>query len=77
MNLMDKFVIWEKLNGKADASMQEKTGFGVLLVLEVGRRMIIVGDYGVSTTKVSSIKEKDESITVKTMNSTYLIKAPC
>lgn len=74
ISAIGKHVSWEKLNGKPNASMQERTGFGSLSLLEVDRRMVIVGDYGLSTTVVTMIDpQQNGSIIVKTLNSVYLL----
>lgn len=69
-----KHVSWVKVKGKPGASMQEKTGFGTLAFLENGLRMIIVGDYGVSTSPVKDFSFNDNELTVVTLNSTYIVK---
>jgi hypothetical protein len=72
--LMDKHVNWYKLAGKANASMIETRGFGNLYWLKLDTRMIISGDYGVTTSAISSITEMNLGIVVCTKNSVYLIE---
>ena len=74
MNLIGTHVNWTKLKGKSNPSMHETKGFGSLYILEVGKRMYIVGDYGVTTTEVKEIREGDDGILVYTQNSVYLIE---
>jgi hypothetical protein len=73
-NLVGKHVKWEKLEGKPYASMTERSGFGVLRFLDVECRMVIYGDYGVSTSPVMSITATHIGVKVVTVNSTYLVK---
>lgn len=71
---LGKHVTWEKLKGKLNAFMQERSGFGSLALLEVGRPMIIGGDYGLGTSKVKTIdSQEDGTIVVTTLNSTYRV----
>ena len=72
--MLGKRVSWEKLKGKPNASMQEKSGFGALVILEINRPMVISGDYGLRTSTVTTIDpQEDESIIVTTLSSVYLI----
>lgn len=72
---LGKHVSWEKLKGKPNASMQEKSGFGVLAVLEVGLPMGISGDHGLRSSLVRAIDlQQDGHIVVTTMSSVYLVK---
>jgi len=68
-------VSWEKLEGKPNASMTEKSGFGTLDPIKLGQRMTITGDYGVYTSAVESIEIVKEGLKVTTKNSVYLVKA--
>lgn len=72
--MIGNHVTWKKLEGKADASMTEGYGFGVLMKLEEGRSMLIVGDYGILTSYVKHIEDTSEGLKVITRNSTYLVK---
>lgn len=74
MNLIGQHVDWHKLEGKPNASMIERRGFGSLVWLEIGKRMVIAGDYGVTTTEVIGIETHEDGIEVTTKNSTYLIQ---
>lgn len=73
-SLDGQHVVWKKLQGKPDASMQDKTGFGCLVYLKLGTGMTISGDYGVYTTAVKSIELTDEGIKITTKNSVYLLE---
>lgn len=83
INLVGKFVTWEKLNGKSEYNIKTgETGSGVLSVLDIDHRMYISGDYGISTSRVMSIlmtREENQNgieivTKVETKNSTYLVK---
>jgi hypothetical protein len=69
-----RHVSWKKLEGRPDASMQELYGFGVLSRLDANYRMVINGDYGVTTSIVKAIDSQENgSILVTTLNSVYLV----
>lgn len=76
-DLLMSCVKWEKLecvnNKNAHVTIGER-GLGPLTRLEVGFPMVIVGDYGINATQVQRIDRTEEGVTVKTMNSTYLVK---
>ena len=74
-DLIGKQVHWEKVQGRAHASMTDRTGFGVLAALDLGCRMVIVGDYGISTSAVTNVDDMDSHIEVTTENSVYLVRA--
>lgn len=68
-------VNWKKIKGKPNASMSEKDGWGYFGCMpEVGKRMFISGDYGVTTSTVVSVEEKDDVLTVVTKNSIYEVR---
>lgn len=71
--LVGSQVRWEKVYGKEDASMYEHTGFGCFEYAEVDGQMKIAGDYGITTSRVHSIEEHENGITVFTRNSIYLV----
>ena len=68
-------VSWEKLEGKLNSSMTEKSGFGTLSPIKLGQQMVINGDYGVYASAVGSVEIVEEGLKVITRNSTYLVKA--
>ena len=74
-DLIGKQVHWEKVQGKAHASMRNKTGFGVLARLDLDGRMTIAGDYGITTSIVRAVESVDDGVKVTTLNSVYLVKA--
>lgn len=74
MNLVGRQVIWNKISGKLDATMEETSGFGSLVFLGLECRMIITGDYGLNSSPVQKIEEFGNEVTVHTLNSVYLIK---
>lgn len=70
--VVDKQVIWEKIQGKPDASMTQKTGEGFLGSLpKVGERLYIDGDRGVTTSMVKTVEIHDDHYLVTTKNSVY------
>lgn len=72
--MVGKHVEWERVKCKASPSMHESEGFGVLTFMpKPGSRLHIVGDYGVTTSNVLSVEEKDGELTVVTQNSTYVV----
>lgn len=73
MNLIGYHAGWEKLSGKPNASMRERKGFGCVSFLEVGYRMVITGDFGVTTSIVKLIENTAEGVKVYTSNSIYLV----
>lgn len=73
---VNKHVTWTKLEGKPNASMVEKRGFGYLYYLpEPGKGIMrIDGDYGVYTSTVESVEQDSEgNYTVRTKNSLYKV----
>ena len=74
ISLLEGHVSWEKLSGKLNHSMYETKGFGSLYTLELGRPMVITGDYGVFTSIVKLIEDTEIGIKVYTSNSIYLIQ---
>ena len=82
INLFGKRVSWVKLDGKQNGVKVGEFGSGVLMALDLGLRMVIGGDLGISTSPVTSIVTSKEqtkngielSTKVRTRNSTYLVK---
>jgi hypothetical protein len=67
-------VIWDKIEGREKASMQENTGFGSFITPVVGGRLIISGDYGLITSVISKIDAAVGMLKVTTQNSIYIIR---
>lgn len=66
-------VEWKKIKGNS-ISPTGKNGFGTLQYIPLpGSSLWIDGDYGLTTSEVLSVEEKDSEIIVITSNSTYLI----
>lgn len=72
---LGKHVNWTKVKGPMRSfSMPTNKGFGCLGYLELGRRMVITGDYGFSSSPVRTIKVVGDALEVMTENSVYLIE---
>jgi hypothetical protein len=67
-------VDWQKLEGKPNSSMTEKSGFGTLDPIKLRQQMVINGDYGVYTSEVRSVEVVEEGLKVVTKNSVYLVR---
>lgn len=68
-------VNWLKIKSKPNASMSETKGWGYFHDMPiVGGRLFISGDYGVTTSEVKSVEEKDGVLTVVTKNSIYEVR---
>jgi hypothetical protein len=76
MTILDDFigglVDWEKVSADGTTIC---SGFGSFQGAEIGERLHLAGDYGVTTSKIQSITVYGEFATIKTLNSTYSLRA--
>jgi hypothetical protein len=66
-------VSWEKIQGESSWMIPYDRGFGTLSKLQIGYRMVILGDHGFYSSEVKHIEEKGKEIVVTTTFSVYKI----
>ena len=73
--IIGKQICWEKVSGTyTPRILVGDRGFGILITLELDRRMVIAGDYGVTTSVIREIHSVEGTFKVTTENSVYLVK---
>lgn len=75
---LGKNVIWNKLHGQEDPSMNRLCGRAIIGYMpEIGRGVTLEGregDVGIHTSKVTGIEELKFGLLVRTLNSVYFLE---
>lgn len=66
-------IVWSKIKGD-DNVWVGKSGFGTLMDYGINKSLYVSGDYGLRTTSIKEIHEREGELVVITQNSVYELK---